>query len=176
MTLVFHVATPSDVAAVVALRAAVADDLTRRHGRGHWSSVGTEKSVLRDIRTSRVLLAWDGGVPVGTARLATKRPWAIDTKYFSPAKRALYLTDMAVSPRWQRLGVGRRCLDRARILAHECDADAIRLDAYEGPAGAGEFYAKCGFSERGRVTFRSTRLIYYELMLNGAHASDDSRP
>ena len=166
MTLLFNTATASDVGVVVALRAAVADDLTRRHGRGHWSSVGTEKSVLRDIRTSRVLLAWDGDLAVGTARLATKRPWAIDPKYFTPCNRALYLTDMAVSPKWQRLGVGRRCLDRARIVAHDWPADAIRLDAYDGPAGAGEFYAKCGFTERGRVAYRSTRLVYYELVLD----------
>jgi GNAT superfamily N-acetyltransferase len=165
MTLVFTLATPSDVAAVVSLRAAVAEDLTRRYGRGHWSSVGSEKSVLRDIHSSRVLLAWDGDLTVGTTRLATKRPWAIDPKYFTRCSRALYMTDMAVAPRWQRLGIGRRCLEHARNVATAWPAEAIRLDAYEGPAGAGEFYAKCGFVERGRVSYRSTRLVYYEMML-----------
>ena len=81
MTLLFTVATPSDVDAVVSLRAAVAQDLTARHGRGHWSSVGSEKSVLRDIRTSHVILAWEDHLPVGTARLAAKRPWAINPAY-----------------------------------------------------------------------------------------------
>jgi GNAT superfamily N-acetyltransferase len=165
MTLLFTQATPSDLAAVVALRAAVAEDLTKRFGRGHWSSVGTEKSVLRDIHSSRVLLAWEGDVTIGTTRLAVKRPWAIDPKYFTRCSRALYMTDMAVAPRWQGLGVGRRCLEHARTIARECAAEAIRLDAYEGPAGAGEFYAKCGFVERGRVSYRNTRLIYYEMML-----------
>jgi GNAT superfamily N-acetyltransferase len=165
MTLVFTLATPGDVDAVVSLRAAVAHDLTVRHGRGHWSSVGTERSVLRDIRTSHVILAWDGQVAVGTARLATKRPWAINPAYFTPSKKVLYLTDMAVAPRCQGQGIGRRCLERAKIVAAEHDALAIRLDAYEGPAGAGGFYAKCGFIERGRVSYRATRLIYYEALL-----------
>ena len=165
MTLLFTLATPADVAAVVQLRAAVAEDLTRRYGRGHWSSVGSEKTVLRDICTSRVLLAWEGDVTVGTTRLATKRPWAIDPKYFTRCTRALYMTDMAVAPRWQRLGVGRRCLEQARIIASQWPAEAIRLDAYDGPAGAGEFYAKCGFVEKGRVSYRSTKLVYYEMML-----------
>jgi len=165
MTLLFTLATPADVAAVVQLRAAVAEDLTRRYGRGHWSSVGSEKTVLRDICTSRVLLAWEGDVTVGTTRLATKRPWAIDPKYFTRCTRALYMTDMAVAPRWQRLGVGRRCLEQARIIASQWPAEAIRLDAYDGPAGAGGFYAKCGFIERGRVSYRSTKLVYYEMML-----------
>ena len=165
MTLLFTLATPADVEAVVRLRATVAEDLTRRYGHGHWSSVGTEKSVLRDICGSRVLLAWEGPLAVGTTRLAAKRPWAIDPKYFTPCSTALYMTDMAVLPRWQRLGVGRRCLDHARTVASEWPADAIRLDAYDAPAGAGEFYAKCGFVERGRVSYRSTPLIYYELLL-----------
>jgi GNAT superfamily N-acetyltransferase len=165
MTLLFTQATPADLAAVVALRAAVAEDLTKRFGRGHWSSVGTEKSVLRDIDSSRVLLAWEGDVTVATTRLAIKRPWAIDPKYFTRCSRALYMTDMAVAPRWQGFGIGRRCLEHARTVAKQWPAEAIRLDAYEGPAGAGEFYAKCGFVERGRVSYRSTRLIYYEMIL-----------
>ena len=165
MTLLFTLAAASEVDAVVSLRAAVARDLTRRHGRGHWSSVGTEKSVLRDIRTSHVILAWEGEVAVGTARLATKRPWAINPVYFTPSSKVLYLTDMAVSPIRQRQGIGRRCLDQARVVAVEHDAQAIRLDAYEGDAGAGQFYAKCGFAERGRISYRSTRLIYYEMLL-----------
>jgi GNAT superfamily N-acetyltransferase len=165
MTLVFTVATPGDVEVVVRLRAAVAEDLTQRYGRGHWTSVGTEKTVLRDIRTSHVLLAWEGVLAVATTRLATKRPWAIDPKYFTSCSRVLYMTDMAVVPRCQRLGIGRRCLEQARIFAAEWPAEAIRLDAYDGPAGAGTFYAKCGFSERGRVSYRATPLIYYEMLL-----------
>jgi GNAT superfamily N-acetyltransferase len=150
---------------VVSLRTAVANDLTRRYGRGHWSCIAGDKTVLRDIRTSRVLLAFTGGSPVATARLATKRPWAIDPKYFSPCGKPLYLTDMAVVPDLQGCGIGRRCLEHARIVAARWPAHAIRLDAYDGPAGAGEFYAKCGFTERGRVTFRSTALVYFELLL-----------
>ena len=41
-------------------------------------------------------------------------------------------------------------------------ADAVRLDAYDSPAGAGPFHAKCGFSERGRVVYRNVPLTYHE--------------
>src|SRR5688500_8803134 len=154
MDLSFTIAGDDDVAAVAVLRAAVAADLTRRYGHGHWSAVATEKSVLRDIRTSQVLLAYAGTRTVGTLRLATKKPWAIDPKYFSPRAKVLYLTDMAVDPSVQRHGIGRRCLHQAGRMAAEWPADAIRLDAYDGEAGAGEFYRKCGFHERGRITYR----------------------
>lgn len=165
MDLRFDLATESDLADVTALRVSVAADLTRRFGHGHWSSTPTDKSVLRDIRTSRVLLARSGGHAVATLRLATKRPWAIDPAYFSACTKAVYLTDMAVTPALQRRGIGRYCLEQARDVALAWPSDAIRLDAYDGPAGAGPFYARCGYVERGHVTYRRTPLIYFEMML-----------
>jgi hypothetical protein len=39
------------------------------------------------------------------------------------------------------------------------------LDAYDAAAGAGDFYAKRGFPEVGRVTYRGTPLIDFELLL-----------
>jgi GNAT superfamily N-acetyltransferase len=98
-------------------------------------------------------------------RLAPKKPWAIDVTYFTPAKRVLYLTGMAVSVARQRQGLGRQALEDAKRIAAEWPADAIRLDAYDAEAGAGGFYAACGYVERGRVVYRKTPLVYYELQL-----------
>ena len=39
------------------------------------------------------------------------------------------------------------------------------LDAYDAKAGAGGFYARCGFAERGRVVYKGDPLIYYERLL-----------
>jgi hypothetical protein len=49
--------------------------------------------------------------------------------------------------------------------AKKLSADAIRLDAYDAKAGAYGFYASCGFTERGRATYRQAALIYYELLI-----------
>jgi hypothetical protein len=43
--------------------------------------------------------------------------------------------------------------------------DAIRLDAYDAEAGAGEFYRKYGFREVGRASYRNVPLIYFERLL-----------
>jgi hypothetical protein len=56
-------------------------------------------------------------------------------------------------------------LAEAAAIAKAWPADAIRLDAYDAPAGAGDFYAKCGYQERGRVVYRNDPLIYYEQIL-----------
>jgi GNAT superfamily N-acetyltransferase len=161
-------ATIEDAAALAALHTAVAEHLTGLHGRGPWSSRTSEKGVLYAMRTSRVFVAREGPEIVATLRLATKKPWAIDTSYFAPCPRPLYLLAMAVTPSRQRLGIGRRCLEEARRIALAWPADAIRLDAYDAEAGAGRFYARCGCTEVGRISYRDTPLIYYEMLLKQA--------
>jgi GNAT superfamily N-acetyltransferase len=158
-------ATVDDAGAIAALQTRVAEDLTRQHGVGHWSAPVTEQNVARGIGSSTVLIGRDDGVIVGTLRLVTKKPWAIDPAYFAIVRRPLYLLSMAVEPARQRTGIGRRLLEEARIIGKQWPADAIRLDAYDNAAGAGPFYAKCGYREVGRVTYRSVPLRYFELLL-----------
>jgi GNAT superfamily N-acetyltransferase len=149
MKLAFEAATNSDAAALAALHCAVAEELTRQFGQGHWSSEQTERGVLSTMRKpafSRILIARTNRRIAGTLRLATKKPWAIDTAYFTAARRPLYLTGMAVHPELQRRGVG-------------------RLDAFDAEAGAGAFYAKCGYREVARVTYKQNPLVYFELGL-----------
>ena len=159
------VATEADAAELAELRTAVAEDLTEQHGPGHWSSPATEKSALRDITSSHALVARASDGLVGTVRLATKKPWAIDLRYFTPVGRALYLHDMAVMPSYQRRGLGRQLIAKAVDATASWPADAIRLDAYDHAAGAGPFYARCGFRPVGAATYRGVALLYFELML-----------
>ncbi|MFN2565142.1 MAG: GNAT family N-acetyltransferase [Gemmatimonadaceae bacterium] len=166
-------ATEADAAAIALLRTAAAERLTDDYGPGHWSGVVTDRIVLRGLKNSRVLVARRGAEIVGTLRLATKKPWAIDAAYFTRVDRPLYLTDMAVDPRAQRQGVGRELLNAAVAIASAWPADAIRLDSYDADAGAGPFYEKCGFREVGRVTYRGTPLVYYEMVLGGVRKEEE---
>jgi len=169
MKLAFATATNSDAAALAALHSAVAQDLTRRFGEGFWSSAPSERAILSDMRRPkfcRILIArCEGYRIVGTLRLATKKPWAIDTAYFTAANRPLYLTGMAVHPDFQRQGIGRLLLKEAEVAARAWPADALRLDAFDADAGAGAFYAKSGFREVARVSYKNDPLIYFELIL-----------
>jgi predicted N-acetyltransferase YhbS len=165
VTLHYDEADDRDVLVLSRLRTAAAMKLTEEHGKGHWSTPISEAAVRRGFPHARVLVARNGGQVVGTLRLATKKPWAIDLKYFTRAERALYLTDMAVHPASQRRGVGRGLLRAAVEVARAWPADAIRLDAYDAAAGAGPFYAACGFREVGRASYRGVPLIYFEKLL-----------
>ena len=157
------IATQDDVPAIASLRASAADDITRRHGPGHWSSCPTEQGILRALKTSRVIVARRGTDIVGTVRLEAKKPWAIDVSYFAAVGKAVYLHDLAVALQAQGKGIGSLLVEEAKALARAWPSDAIRLDAYDHAAGAGPFYAKCGFREVGRVSYRGVPLIYFEL-------------
>ena len=165
MTLQIKLATMRDAAQLVKLHTAVAEHLTEQFGVGAWSSKTSEKGVLYALRNMKVYVVRDEREIVATLRLATKKPWAIDTSYFTPCKKPLYLLNMAVVPNRQRQGIGRWCLAEAVKLAKDWPAEAIRLDAYDAQAGAGEFYARCGYKERGKATYKNTPLIYYEMMI-----------
>lgn len=70
-----------------------------------------------------------------------------------------------VSPELQRSGIGRQLIDRVKAMAKEWPVDAIRLDAYDGAAGAGPFYKKCGFKKLGHTVYRGVPLVYFEFVL-----------
>ena len=158
-------ASEADAGELAALHTAVAEDLTGRYGRGFWSSKTSDKGALLALRNSRVLVARRGKTIVGTLNLPTKKPWAIDVSYFTPVERAVYLTGMAVLPEMQRKGIGTKLVREAVKQVRAWPADAIRLDAFDSPAGAGAFYAKCGFREVAHVVYRKDPLIYFELLV-----------
>jgi GNAT superfamily N-acetyltransferase len=168
LNLSFRLAGEADSEAILELRLAVDRDQQRRFGRARWTMAVTENSVARALRTSRVLLATRHGAVVAALRMEQKKPWAIDLAYFTPACAAVYLHDVNVAPMLQRQGIGRRLVERAMVAARDWPAEAIRVDAYDGPSGGGPFYARCGFTEVGRTIYRGVPLVYFEMLLKGA--------
>jgi len=160
--LTFRDATLNDVPAIAAIQNAAAGALTARFGPGPWSTLVSERGAALAQRHARVRVGRDGRRILTVLRLATRKPWAIDAAYFTPVKRPLYLTGMVVAVGDQRQGLGRLALEDAYAVAEAWPAEAIRLDAFDAQAGAGGFYTRCGFAERGRVVYKGDPLVYYE--------------
>jgi GNAT superfamily N-acetyltransferase len=169
-------ACEADAVELYRLRCQTAGHLTQQFGVGPWTSTGTEHGMRRAVLTSRVLVARLGSRIIGALNLQTRRPWTIDAAYFTRVGLALYLVDMRVDPACERQGVGRSLLVAAEAAARQWPADAIRLDAYDAPAGAGGFYRKCGYRERGRVVYRTVALIYFERLVTTAGPSGTRGP
>ncbi|MDP3493365.1 MAG: GNAT family N-acetyltransferase [Hyphomonadaceae bacterium] len=165
MDITIREAVAAEALEIAAVRIAAAEDLTARFGKGFWSSNTTENGVLFAMKRGRVIVAVQNAAIVGTLTLSTFKPWAIDKSYFTKVKTPIYLTSMAISPKAQRLGVGRAMLAQADVLARKWPGQAIRLDAFDADAGAADFYVRCGYTERGRAVFRTAPLIYFERLL-----------
>ena len=169
LKLIFDRATEDDACELAALQTAVARSLRSQFGTGRWCAEVNEQQALRSIRFAHkfswLLVARCAGQIVGTLRLATKKPWAIDLRYFTPFERRSTCMAMAVSPARQHEGIGAACLQEAKRIALAWPAQTIRLDAYDAPAGAGPFYSRCGFREMGREIYRKVPLIYFEQLL-----------
>ena len=152
----------SDVPELVALRSAVAMQMTRDFGQGHWSQCPSHAEVVRQLRASHVLVARADSRIIGTVRLVRAMPWAIDSSAFTPVRQALYVLGLAVAPQYRGQGIGHQLMEAAKDAARDSGAQALWLDAYEHAAGAGPFYLKCGFSRVGRTRYRELPLIYFE--------------
>jgi GNAT superfamily N-acetyltransferase len=165
LRLTFSDATQDDAEAISALHADAAENLTARFGHGHWSRPEVVRRIDPPSPFVRLRVGRKRGRLVCALRLQTKKPWAIDVSYFTAVQRPLYLTGMVVALTQQGSGVGRAALVDAHEIAQAWPADAIRLDAYDSAAGAGPFYARCGYAERGRVAYKGNPLVYYEFVL-----------
>jgi GNAT superfamily N-acetyltransferase len=166
MKLSFTEATEDDIPAIVVMNNDAANHLTFLYGKGNWSYQCSEKGVRYEMSgKAKILVAREDHEVVGKLTLATKKPWAIDVKYFTGVERPLYLTGMVVHPKWQRKGIGTYMLQEVKPYVISWPAQAIRLDAYDSAAGAGAFYRKCGFTERGHVVYKGNPLIYFEWLV-----------
>ena len=167
MRIQLQLANDDDAPGLARLREAVNGRLAAEFGDGFWCAGLSTHGALAAVRKAQVYVARQRGGIVATLGLATHKPWAINLSCFGPRERPFYLTNMAVHPEFQRQGLGREAIQEARRIALLAGGDAIRLDAYDVPAGAGPFYSKCGFMEVARTVYRATPLIYYEMALRG---------
>ena len=162
MELRFRLAGETDIPALLKLRLAIDADQAERFGDDRYTTTISEKSIARSLKSSRMVVAARRGRIVGSVRMETKKPWAIDLGYFTPACTAVYLHNVNVHPALQGSGIGSQLMERVKQVAKEWPVDAIRLDAYDGPSGGGPFYEKCGFKKLGHAVYRSVPLSYYE--------------
>jgi len=161
--LVCNAATPADAEELAVLRNVVAADQFQRFGVKSFNT--TSRGILCDLRWGEILVARNKKQIVSSLLLVRKKPWAIDVSYFTPVEHPLYVRAMNTLPEFQRRGAGGRLLKSALTFARRNGCDALRLDAFAAPHGAGDFYLKCGFAPRGSALFRSTPHLYFEYLL-----------
>jgi GNAT superfamily N-acetyltransferase len=146
--------------------------MTRKFGEGHWSTHSSEEEVVQQMGVSHVMVARRQRKIIGTVRLATAQPSAIDASAFTPVASALYVLGLGVAPEFRGQGVGIQLMEAAKAAARSWQADALWLDAYSHIAGAGPFYLRCGFREVGPSAYQEVSLIFYEWLVSWPRPQD----
>jgi GNAT superfamily N-acetyltransferase len=167
MRLKLQLAGTRDIDELVEMRTRVNQDLAKRFGEGFWTGRPTESSERFLMRIGQVYITRHRSRLIASLTLSKRKPWSIDVSRFRTSARPLYLRAMAVDPVHQRKGIGRMCIEEARRIALEAGWEVIRLDAFDCPAGAGEFYSKCGFTEVAHVMYRGVPHIDFEIAVRG---------
>lgn len=147
---------------IAALRVAVAQHLTQLHGEGQWSAIPSRSDVVRQMRASRMLVARLDDILVGTVRLTTINPRSMMSVGFTPVGSVLYLIGLAVAAEYRSMGIGRALIGAAKDMARSARVEALWLDTYQGAAGAGPFYLRCGFRQVSATGTGRVPLVYYE--------------
>jgi GNAT superfamily N-acetyltransferase len=156
-----------EIPAIIALRRAAAEDLTRRVGvTGDWSRVYVLPVIRRAVLGGPLCVIEDAGEMVGTFTLDQRAKGYYRPEWFAnPADPAFYLRSLSIRVDKQRQGIGRKALAAVEDMARHGGVKAIRCDTYAGEAGADGFYAKCGFTALRGIDDGGTRLVIYEKLV-----------
>jgi GNAT superfamily N-acetyltransferase len=112
--------------------------------REHFEVEPADREILGDPqgavldRGGAILIALEGDDPVGTCALL-------------PTEHGLELAKMAVAPRAQGLGIGRRILEAALERARHMGASRLFLLTHTKLTAAVALYAKMGFEPMGEI-------------------------
>lgn len=154
--LTFNTATPADAEELATLRNAVAADQFQRFSVKSFNT--TSRGILCDLRWGQILVARNKHQIVSSLLLVKKKPWSINVSYFTPVEHPLYVRAMNTMPTFQHRGSGTRLLKHALTFARRSGCDAVRLDAFDAPHGAGDFYLSAA-SPRAVAPSTATRPI-----------------
>ena len=77
-----------------------------------------------------------------------------------PEKNAMLLDNLAVSPVWQGMGIGRKLLEFAEQSARKARYRSIRLYTNEAMTENLTLYARIGYSETHRGEEKGLRRVY----------------
>jgi ribosomal protein S18 acetylase RimI-like enzyme len=143
-------------------------DMRDRLGLAHWIPAYPRDLFEEHIEKGAVFsVEARGGEPVATFTASCDAPDYLDLSLWpNDAKPALYLSQLAVSPKLQGRGIGRACIAAAERLAIEHGCRSIRLDVAESHAGLLDWYLGLGYRESCRYEAFGTRMVGFEKLVS----------
>jgi ribosomal protein S18 acetylase RimI-like enzyme len=145
---------PGHIAEVMALVFEVIADM-RTEGQDQWDEHYPTRELFEgDLAAGTLHEAREGGELVGVVVLDREQSEGYSTVAWTTLGEGVFVVHrLAVSPRWQGRGVGRRLMDFAEEEARKLGGKAIRLDAYTANPAVLALYERRGYRMAGIVRY-----------------------
>jgi GNAT superfamily N-acetyltransferase len=164
---------PASIAGVDLLYAILVEcglDLRDRFGLAHWVPAFPRHLFEEQVAKGEVYSVEErrSGDIVATFSATSEAPPYLDLSLWDTGEEpCIYLTRLAVLPRFQHRGIGLICVATAERLALEHDYRSIRLDAAEQHAELLDWYLKLGYREACRYEAFGNRMVGFEKLVSG---------
>lgn len=159
---------PASIADVGALHSILVEcgrDMRDRLGLTHWVPAYPRQLFAELVAKGDVysIEMRESGETVATFTASREAPPYLDLSLWDTSgEPAVYLTRLAVLPRFQRRGIGRVCVVAVERLALEHSCRSVRLDTVEQHAELFGWYLRLGYREICRYDARGTRMVGLE--------------
>lgn len=161
-------ASIADVEALHAILVECGLDMRDRLGLAHWAPAYPRQLFEDQARKGAVysVEARASSDPVATFTASTDASAYLDLSlWHARGEPSFYLNRLAVSPRFQRRGIGRVCVGAVEELARERGCRSVRLDAAEAHRWLLRWYAELGYREVGRYEAFGNRMVGFEKLV-----------
>jgi GNAT superfamily N-acetyltransferase len=162
--------SPAEIDPLHDIVADCGEDMLRRYGLTHWVPPFPIETMRRNAKEHFVYGIHNGAEVIGTFTVS-ESGWKHDDRFWeNPAHKPLYLSKLAIRPKYQGHGVGRWCIKEVEKIAHIWESQAIRFDAIARHDKLIQFYQNLGYLARGTQIVtdmygRDWEIVYFEKIL-----------
>lgn len=156
------IATPDDAQNIMNLIELCTEDMEDQ-GIYQWNDYyPTLDHIKGSIQDKSMYIMKENKNYRGIISITEKQPSEYnDMKWLDKTGEILVVTKVAVTPAYQKQGIGRKLMDFGENYALEKGYTSIRLDAYSGNPRALDLYEKRRYKKVGKVYFPMRSLPFY---------------
>ena len=136
------------------------------HDMIHWVDSWAAERIAESIKDKTVFISECLDKLMGTVTLHEKPAFYYDGSenqhWDAPNAEALYLTGLAIHPKWHQQGHGKELVKHCEAYAQKLGVKYIRLDAVGMYSKLHDFYSKQGYLSKGIMSARTYKNVLFE--------------
>lgn len=139
----------------------------KKFGFSHWYPFMDLETFKRSLEGKKLYGVYQHDLIIATFNLSpSPRNYYYDELWSNPCAKALYLGQLAITPEYQKQGIGKWCMMQIEKLTLDFGSKVVRFDALNEHPWLKRFYEKLGYCICGIVKPNRWELVCFEKYLN----------